>query len=306
MPQQPDAFDCIIIGGSYAGLSAAMTLGRSIQKVLIIDSGKPCNWQTPHAHNLLAHDGETPAAVAATAKKQVAFYTSVSFVHGTVTQASGSDGMFEIVTSDGQIFASKKLLLCTGVRDIPLPIEGFSECWGISALHCPYCHGYEVRNQPLGIIANGEMGFEFARLIHNWSKHLTLFTNGASTLSKEQTEKLHFKNILIVEKAITVFDHQHGQIQQLVFADGSSYILKAVFAKGPIEQQNIIQKLGCALIADGMFSGLIKIDDFGKTSVPGVFAAGDNCSPMRSLAMAIAAGNKTGAFINNELIREVF
>ena len=170
------SYEVIIIGGSYAGLSAAMTLGRSKREVLIIDNGRPCNRQTPHAHNLITHDGDAPADIVRKAKRQVESYPTVTFAPDKATSLSGESGSFKVGTDDGSAFDAKKLILATGVRDIPMPIAGFTECWGISVLHCPYCHGYEVANEPLGVIANGDMAFEMARLIYHWSKQLTLFT----------------------------------------------------------------------------------------------------------------------------------
>jgi len=149
--------DVIIIGGSYAGLSAAMTLGRSMRKVLIIDSGKPCNRQTPYSHNFITHDGETPAAIAQKAREQVLKYPTVQLVNDTALRASKNENGFEIITASEAAYNTTKIIFATGVLDIMPDIKGFAECWGISILHCPYCHGYEVKDKPLGIIANGDV-----------------------------------------------------------------------------------------------------------------------------------------------------
>jgi thioredoxin reductase len=303
----PKDVDVVIIGGSYAGLSAAMTLGRSMRKVLVIDAGKPCNRQTPHAHNLITHDGDRPADIAQKAKEQVLQYPTVRFIKGKAVSASGTDGNFQLSTEAGQTYTTRKIILATGVRDIPLPIDGFAECWGISVLHCPYCHGYEVRNQTLGVIGNGEMGFEFARLIHQWSPTLTLFTNGPSTLSAEQIETLGRHRIDVQSGEIMSVHHDDGYIKQLVFKDGSTRELDAVFARGGIEQHSdLAVSLGVELHEEGKAIGLIKADDFGKTNVAGVYAAGDNSTPMRALAVAMGAGMKAGAFVNHELIADSF
>ena len=298
-----NTFDVIIVGGSFAGLSAAMALGRSHRKVLIIDSGLPCNRQTPHAHNLITHDGEKPSSIAAEAKKQVLNYPSVSFEYGTATRLSGQNKAFEIETGNGMIYKTQKVLFTTGVKDQMPDITGFAECWGVSALHCPYCHGYEVSHQPLGILANGDVGYHMTTLINNWSKDLSLFTNGVSQLNDEQTQKLQSKGIRIVEKPVAAFDHDKGQIKNLVFEDKTSQLLTAVFARLPFTQHcDLPQKAGCEITADGF----IKTDDFKRTSIPGIFAAGDNTSMMRSLSVAIAAGSVAGAIINAEMIEEAF
>jgi thioredoxin reductase len=192
-------FDVIIIGGSYAGLSAAMALGRALRYVLVIDAGKPCNRQTPHAHNLITHDGETPASISVKAREQVSQYPNVKFYNGEAIDAHKEGELFVIKTSNGEIHAARKLLFGTGIIDMMPDIPGVEACWGISVLHCPYCHGYEVRNQPTAIFASGEVGFEFARIINNWTKELTLLTNGPSQLSGEQIAVLAKRNISVLK-----------------------------------------------------------------------------------------------------------
>lgn len=301
------SYEVIIIGGSYAGLSAGMALGRSKRSVLIVDGGEPCNKQTPHAHNLVTHDGETPASIAHKAKEQTLAYPTVEFVSAKATDLSGIDGNFTIQTSSGKTYYAKKVLLATGLRDIPLPIEGFAECWGISVLHCPYCHGYEVKDKTLAVIGNGNMGFEFARLIHHWSNNLTLLTNGVPTLTEVQSAKISAHNIKIIDTPVTRFVHAGGQLQHIVLEDGRKQSFDAVFSRsGRVHHSDIHQLLGCALGTEGMFDGLLKTDGFSRTTVPGVYAAGDNCSPMRSLSNALAAGNTAGAMINHDLIAASF
>ena len=169
-------------------------------------------------------------------------------------------------------------------------------------MHCPYCHGYEVKNQETGIISNGEIGFEFARLISNWTKKLTIFTNGKSTFTKEQTEKLSSKNIEIVEKEILKVNHSQGKIESLEFADKSKSNVKAIYARPNFEQHcKIPEDLGCEINEQG----LLKVDTFQKTTVKNVYACGDN-SAMRSLAVAVSTGTMAGVVANKELIEEEF
>ncbi|RZK92659.1 MAG: NAD(P)/FAD-dependent oxidoreductase [Pedobacter sp.] len=294
-------YDVIIIGGSYAGLSAAMTLGRSVKQVLVIDNGKPCNAQTPHSHNFLTQDGKTPQEIAEVAKAQVVKYDTVTFVDDTAIKGSKTSNGFEIATENNGSFKGKKLIFASGVKDEMPAIEGFAECWGITVIHCPYCHGYEVRNQTTGIFANGEMAYEFSKLIWNWSKDLTIFTHGKSTLTEAQTTELKSLNINIVEKEIVKIVHQNGKIEELVFADHSVQRLDALYAKIPFTQKTTIpETLGCEFIE----SGHIKIDAFQKTSVDGVFACGDNTTMMRSVASAVYNGNMAGVMAGKELISE--
>jgi len=296
-------FDAAIIGGSYAGLSAAMALGRSMRDVLIVDNGKPCNRQTPHAHNFITHDGETPAAIASKAREQVLAYPTLQWVNDLATGVQGADQNFSVTTSSGETYRAKKLLLAMGVKDIMPDVKGFSDCWGISVLHCPYCHGYEVRQSALGVFANGDMGFEMSKLISHWSSTLTLFTNGAATLTEAQRKDLDRHGIPIVEKEISELTHEKGYIKQLVFKDGSTQVLDALFAKIPnVQHSDMAIQLNCALTD----AGYVSVDSFQKTTVKGIYAAGDCTTMFRALSAAVASGGLAGAMMNRELIDDSF
>lgn len=296
-------YDVIVIGGSYAGLSAAMTLGRSLRKVLIIDGGKPCNRQTPHSHNFLTRDGERPADISRKALEEVLAYPTVHLHAGLAVGVVKSTLGFSVETADASVFTARRVLFSTGLADQFPEIDGFAACWGISVLHCPYCHGYEVRNQKLALVANGDAAFEFCKLISNWSKDLTLLTNGASSLTTEQIRILTSKQINIVEKEITAFVHDQGYIQEIIFNDHSSQGVQAVFARaGFVQHSSLPAQLGCEINENGF----ITVDDFQKTSVPGIYAAGDNTNMLRTVSSAVAAGTRAGAFINKELIDEDF
>ncbi|MCE7070687.1 NAD(P)/FAD-dependent oxidoreductase [Dyadobacter sp. CY327] len=296
-------FEVIIIGGSYAGLSAAMSLGRSLRKTLVIDSGKPCNVQTPHSHNFLTQDGRTPEDIALLGKEQVANYPTVQFHDGLAETGRKTENGFEIATENGDTFTAKKLIFATGLKDQMPDIAGYAECWGISVIHCPYCHGYEVKNEKTGILANGDAGFEYAKLISNWTKDLTIFTNGASELTPEQTEKISTRNIRIVDKPIASLIHKNGLLEKIVFKDQSEEPITAIYSRPAFKQHSAIpEQLGCALTE----TGLLKLETYQQTSVPGIYAAGDNSHMARSVALAVSAGSMAGALINRELIEEAF
>ncbi len=296
-------FDVIIIGGSYSGLSAAMSLGRSLRKVLVIDSGLPCNKQTPHSHNFITQDGEKPAVISAKAKLQVDIYKTVQFFNGLAVKAFKTEKGFKITTRSGDVFTSRKVLFATGVKDLLPEINGFAECWGISVLHCPYCHGYEVKNEKTAIIANGEMGFEYAKLISNWTKDLRLCTNGKSELTPEQTQILNNHDVQIFEEQIESFENQEGYVQNIVFKNQDKVEVNAIYARPPFEQHCAIpEALGCDLNEQG----LLKVDAMQKTNISGIFASGDCTTPMRSVAIAVSTGSFAGAVINKELIDEDF
>ncbi len=294
--------DVIIIGGSYAGLSAAMALGRSLRNVLVIDGGKPCNRQTPHSHNFITQDGKTPKEISDLAKEQVLKYNTVNFIEGTVVKTSKITEGFELITENNEKLYAKKIIFASGVKDLMPDIDGFSECWGISVIHCPYCHGYEVKNKATGILSNGDLAFEFSKIVFNLTKDLTLLTNGTSALTGEQAARFKQKNIRILEDEIEKVVHENGQIKKLVFRNGKELPFDALYAKIPFEQNINPGDLGLELTEHGF----IKTDHFHKTSVDGVFACGDNVTLMRSVANAVAQGNMTGALVNRELCEEEF
>ena len=305
--QAIDQYDVLIIGGSYAGLSAAMTLGRSLRKVLIIDGERPANRQTPHAHNVITLDGATPAQITARAKEQVLAYPGVTFVAGQAVAAPGSDGHFDVATEAGGRFRARKLLLATGVEDLMPDLDGFAPCWGVSILHCPYCHGYEVNGQPLGLLANGHIALDLVKLIGHWSSDLTLLTNGPGTFTDEQRRFIGQQRVPVREAPISRLAQQNGQLQAVVFADGSQLPLRAIFTRVPFRQHtDLAGQLACELGQTGMMAGLLIVDELGRTTTKGVFAAGDATSPMRSLTSAMASGTKAGAMLNRELIEERF
>ncbi|MEL7248516.1 MAG: NAD(P)/FAD-dependent oxidoreductase [Bacteroidota bacterium] len=298
-----NGFDVIIVGGSYSGLSAAMALGRSLRNILIIDSGLPCNRQTPHSHNFITHDGEQPAAIAEKAKAQVLQYDTVRFLNSRAINGKRTENSFTIITDKDEVLSAKKLVFATGVKDIMPDIDGFSACWGISVIHCPYCHGYEVKNEKTGILANGDIAFHYAQLIRNWTKDLTIFTNGKSTLTAEQTERIERHGITVVEKEIRSLKHEKGQLEQVVFKDQSAFDLTAIYARPDFEQHcKIPEQLGCELTEQG----LLTVSMFQKTTVDGIFACGDNSSPLRAVSHAAAAGTIAGAALNNEMTEEEF
>lgn len=299
-------FDVIIVGGSYAGLSAALALGRSLRSVLIIDSGKRCNLPVPHSHNFLTHDGARPGDVAAVGKAQVLAYPTVQFLEGVAATGTKLDNKsFVITTEAGQEYKGRKLIFATGLRDImPKEIKGFDACWGISILHCPYCHGYEARGQKTAILARGVGTMHLVSLVRNLAKDVTILTNGSKPdATPEQLEKLRRNQVNVVEVQIAEIHHVKGEMHSISFADGKVLPFTAMYAGPNVEQHCAIPSaLGCGLSSDGH----IIVDKMQKTTVSGVWACGDNANQARSIATAVAAGCTAGAAVNMELAGEDF
>ncbi len=297
-------YDTIIIGGSYSGLSAAMSLGRALRNVLIIDEGKPCNIQTPYSHNFITQDGKAPLVIKEEALAQVLKYNTVELKKGkAVSVEKLAEGTFNIMSSDGKEWQTGKLLFASGIKDIMPNIKGFKECWGISILHCPYCHGYEVKALETGVLAKGDIGFEFTKMISNWTNKLTLYTNGEDDLSKEQREKLETNDIMLDKRKIQEFVHDRGNLKRVVFKDGNHVDLTVMYANVETKQHcDFPELLGCEFTE----SGLIEVNGFQQTSIAGVYAAGDCASMFRSVALSVSSGSVAGAAINHELINESF
>lgn len=296
-------FDVIIIGGSYAGLSAGMALGRALKKVLIVDNGQPCNIQTPYSHNFLTQDGKTPSEIARCAREQVVKYETVQFYEGLAIMANKISKGFEVCMVSGSVFKTRKLIFATGVKDIMPQLEGFAACWGKSVIHCPFCHGYEVRNRTTGVIGNGDAGFEFVKMLSNWTSDLTLFTNGDSTLTEIQQKKLQRHNIAIIDKPIAYFEQQNGLLEQIVFNDLTDFSIEVLYTKLPFVQQCLLPfALGCELTSQG----LIEVNEFQKTSVYGIYACGDSTNALRSISNAVASGTVAGAMTNKEISDDEF
>ncbi|AGA80019.1 NAD(P)/FAD-dependent oxidoreductase [Echinicola vietnamensis] len=292
-------YDVIIIGGSYAGLSAALSLGRALRSVLILDSGHPCNKQTPHSHNFLTQDGKRPSEIAEIGLNQVLNYPTVTFRREEVIDADKTEAGFNVISNTGAHYASKKLLFSTGVADQMPAIEGFADCWGISIIHCPYCHGYEVKGQPTAIMANGEKAFHMGKLLQNWTSEITLLTNGPSTLTSEQHASLEEDGIPVLSHEIIRFQHKNGQLENIHFSNGSSITFPVMYAAIPFKQHtDLPHKLGCE-VNEG---GHLIVNEKQQTTVSGIYAAGDNSTPLRAVSIAVAGGTMAGAMINFDLI----
>lgn len=276
-----------------------MVLGRARRRVLVLDAGQPRNRFTPHAHNLLLHDGAAPADLAARARQQVAAYPTVQLLPAEATAARQlADGQFEVETTQGT-FQAGRLLLATGMHDELPAVPGFAECWGKSVIHCPFCHGYEVADQPTGIWANGADATHLVPLLLNWTRDLTVFTNGPATLADEVRPLLHAHHIAVHETPVVALQHRGGQLAAVQLADGRTLPLPVLYARVPARQASPLgQQLGCELTEQQF----LRVDAMQRTTVPGVFAAGDCCNPLAQLAQAIAAGNLAGAMLSRELI----
>lgn len=295
--------DVIIIGGGPAGLNAALVLGRARKNVLVIDEELPRNRVTKESHGFLTRDGVTPATFRQIAREQISVYPSVQFVKDTVIRATGQDGDFEMTTIQGNTYRGKKILFATGMKDRPLAIAGLQEVYGKSAFVCPYCDGWELRDQSLALIVSGGMALHLAKTISGWTDQFTICTHGTEDWSGEEKEELEQRHIPIVTSPIQQIQSDTGMVKQIVFEDGTSLSCTGIFFAPELEAgSEVPQMLGCEL-AD---TGMIIVDEFGKTNIAGVYSAGDSASRKYQVVAAASMGSMAAISINSELLEKAW
>jgi thioredoxin reductase len=296
-------YDAVIVGGGPAGLNAALMLGRARRQTLVCDSGQPRNAPAEAAHNFLSRDGTPPLQLLQLGRDQLRPYATVEWESIAVESAAHEAGHFHLTLADGRRVASRKLLLATGVRDELPSSPGFREMWGRSVFHCPYCHGWEVRDEPLALYGNGDMGFELSRLLTGWSRDLILCTDGPATLTDAQRAGLATNNIPVREETIARLEGTDGHLEAICFTNGDRLRRRAIFLR-PVQYQHssLPEQLGCTFTPEG----LIEVDAMGRTGVSGLYAAGDAAQRMQSVVMAASSGASAAGMLNHELISEEF
>jgi thioredoxin reductase len=302
-------YDCIIVGGSAAGLSAALALGRARRRVLVIDAGQPRNAPAHESHTFFTRDGISPAELLQIGRDQLLTYPNVSLRMDRVQQIqplqeSRASGFAVTVQDNVTPLNARKIILATGVVDELPSIEGFREFWGGSIFHCPFCHGWEVQDQPTAVLGNGDIGIQMVTLFRGWSHDIVLCTNGPATFTTEQRDLLAKYHIPIREEHITRVTGIDGQLGHIVFESGETLARSAIFCRpGQHLATPFATDLGCELAE----TGLIQIDTVGQTSVPGVYAAGDLTHPMQQgIAMAVSRGALAGFGVTHALLHEEF
>lgn len=299
-----DRYDVVIVGGGPAGLSAALALGRARRLVLLLDGAEPRNEPSHAAHNFFTRDGEHPAELRRIGREQLAPYTSVRIEDREAVGAMGEDGAFRLHLADGGEVEARKLVLATGVRDILPEIEGFRRLWGRSAVHCPYCDGWEVRDEPWAALATPDEALAYAEILSNWTRDLVVLTNGDGAIDPEAARRLAAMGIPVRPEAIARLEGEGDRLRRIVFESGETLERSVLFTRPRQEPRTALAtQLGCALVEKGI-PGLIQVDCIQQTTVPGVFAVGDVTTPMQQIAIAVSTGSTAGAMINHQLVQE--
>ena len=293
--------DVIIIGGSFAGLSAAMQLARACRSIAIVDAGKPRNRFSEHAHGFFGQDGRAPAAMIADAQAQVASYPTVRIVKGDAVEASGRDGDFKVALADGERLFGSKIILAFGLNDELPDIPGLAERWGRSVLHCPYCHGFEFAGRRLGVLQSHPMSSHSAQLISEWGP-TTFFLNGAPMPDAALLATLTGRGITVEQATVARLQGEALALSSILLADGREIETEALYvAPKSLLSSPIAGQLGCA-IEEAMLGQLIVTDGFKKTSVEGVYAAGDIARQPHNATWASSDGVMAGASVHQSLV----
>lgn len=294
--------DVIIIGGSFAGLAAALQLGRARRKVTVFDTGLPRNRFAKHSHGLLGHDHKPPQEILAEARQQLARYPTVSLVTARAENISGTIDDFSILTGDGESHRARRLILSYGVVDQMPELHGFAEGWGTSIVPCPYCDGFEVAGRHWGLVWSGPPTHNYVKLYHDWTDTLTVFANGHD-IPPDIRADLARRGNPVVDGRITEIEHNESHNTTVRLDAGPSVAVDILFAHPRNKPSaRLHESLGLATV-DTPLGIALKVDERRETTVPGVYAAGDLANPlMASVSTASWQGVMAGIFAQQSML----
>ncbi len=296
-------YDALIVGGSFAGLSAALQLVRARRQVLVIDAGRPRNRFAKHSHGVLAQDGLPGSEILARAHEQVAQYPTATIIRAEALGARVTGNTITVQTRDGVSVEGRRLLLATGVVDVLPDIPGLSERWGTTIAACPYCHGFEIGGGSIGVLATGAMSVHQALLIADWGD-VTFFTNDSVELDNATRSMLVRRAVRIEPVAVSAIEGTAPAIDGIRLIDGRLTPIKAMFLAAPVRMASgLAEQLGCGFDATPM-GAMIRTDALKATTIPAVFAAGDAARMPSSITLACADGAVAAVGIHQSLIAE--
>ena len=294
--------DVIIIGGSFAGLAAALQLGRAGRKVIVLDTGRPRNRFAGHSHGLLGHDHKPPLDILAEARQQLARYPTIKLVRARADSVSGAIDDFNVHTSEGESLGARRLILSYGVADQMPDVPGFAESWGTSIVPCPYCDGFEAAGRHWGVVWSGPQSHNQVRLFLDWTDKLTVFTDGHDIAPDIQAD-LARRNIAVALGRIVEIAHQKGHITTVNLDTGSNVAVDILFAHPRNKPSaSLHESLGLATV-DTPTGIVLKVDERRQTSMPGIYAAGDLTTPfLPSVTQASSQGAMAGIFAQQSML----
>lgn len=293
-------YDVIVIGGGPAGLSAALMLGRCRRRVIVFDTKKPRNARSHGIHGYLTRDGILPDDLLSIGRKELDQY-KVELEFDEAVRAEWGGSAFEVKLASGKIVLSRKLLVATGVTDIIPPLHNIDDFYGASVFHCPYCDGWEVREQALAAYGKGSKGIKLALTLQTWSDDITLFTDGSGRLKRKDQQKLAKAKIKVRSSRIIGLHGENGRLSHIELADGQRVPCNAMFFSTGFEQHcSMVKELDCRMSK----KGVVKTDKQQHTNIKGLYVAGDASVDMHMVAVAVAEGMKAAIAINKELQEE--
>ncbi len=293
--------DVIVVGAGPAGLSAALMLGRCRRSVVVFDNGSPRNAPSHALHGYLTRDGIPPADLLKLARQEIAIYPTVQFRDEEVAAVECQDSAFLATLASGEQVRSRKLLIATGVVDNLPEIPGFRELYGRSVFHCPYCDGWELRDQPLAIYGRGARGVGLALELTAWSRDLVLCTDGPSEIDPEDLGRLTRNGIGVREERVTGLDVADGRLSRIVFDDAEPLARRALFfTTGQYQRSDLLERLGCKFND----KGTVRTGKYETTHLPGLFVAGDASRAVQWVVVAAAEGAEAAFAINTDLLKE--
>ncbi|UIJ46731.1 NAD(P)/FAD-dependent oxidoreductase [Sphingomonas cannabina] len=296
-----DQLDAIVVGGSFAGLAAATYLARARRRVRVIDAGKPRNRFAEKSHGFLGHDGSDPRTILAAARTQVAAYPTVEIVEGEAVEARADGAGFSVGLAGGETLQASRLVLAFGLTDGLPPLPGLAERWGKTVLHCPYCHGFEFADERLGVLYTMPNSIHGAMLIAEWGP-TTLYLDGQAVLDAESEAELVRRGVAIERDPLAGLEGEGAGLSHVRFADGRRRAIDALFvAPRSTLTSPLAAQLGCA-IDEGPMGPVVRTDGEKRTTVPGVYAAGDIARAPHSVSWAVADGVMAGVAAHRSLV----
>lgn len=308
-----DHYDVIVIGGAAAGLSAALVLGRSRRSVLVVDSGEPRNARAAGVHNYLGREGASPAALGAVGRDEVAAY-GVEVTTGRIVAASATDGDgvdpvgFSVSLESGAVVTARRLVVASGARDVLPEVPGLAEQWGRGVVHCPFCHGWEIRDQRIGVLVTSPIGAHQVLMFRALSEDVTAFVTDPALVDDTTLDGFAARGVAVVTGPVTSVVSDGERLTGVSLASGEFVALDALAAASTVEAQvGFLAGLGLEatdqFMGDHRFAGALTVDGVGQTSVRGVYAAGNVAAPMATVIASAAAGTQAGAALHGDLVQ---
>jgi thioredoxin reductase len=295
-------YDVLVVGGGPAGLAAALTLGRARRRVLLCDdSTRRRNLPAEHLQNFVTRDGTPPDEFRGVAAGELARYPNVQRRADRIEAVRSTDGVFTATLSAGELITARRVVLCTGMIDVPPDLPGMTQLWGKSVFQCPYCHGWEIQNQRFAYWASKVELLEFALLLRGWSRDVVVLTNGQFPVPEAATKRLADGCVTLDQRIIARLDGDGTHLRSIVFTAGDPMLRDVLFLHPPQRQVDIVANLGVQTDA----RGFVQVDDAYRTSIPGVYAAGDLITERQAAIVAAAAGMRAAASLNQELTVEL-